>query len=635
MIDRRRRAVRIAAIVAVVRRGPNGSTYMQAAKSLGHYAVRLTDRLEHWAAREPARVFLAERPRRPDAVQDSPGWRTVTYGEALVAVRQIAQSLIDRGLSSERSVAILSGNSIDHALMALGCMYAGILYAPISPAYSLQAREFTALRHVFHILRPALVFASDAGPFERALDSVLAPGNQLVASAPSNLAATPFAALLDRAPTTAVDSAHRQIGPDSVAKILFTSGSTGRPKGVINTERMLCANQEMIRSVLCCLQDEPPVLCDWLPWNHTAGGNHNFGLVLYNGGTLYLDEGRPTAEEIGATVRNLREVAVTAHFGVPRSYEMLLPFLRVDEVLRRTFFSRLTLLFYAAAGLSQRFFDELSAMALETCGEEILWMTGFGSTETAPFALSTGADGAFAGLLGLPAPGLELKVAPVGAKLELRARGPSITPGYWRQDDLTVAAFDDEGFYRLGDAIRFVDPADPRRGLLFDGRLAEDFKLSSGTWVSVGPLRAKLIAAAEGCALDVVISGPDRDSVCALIFPNLRACRALAPDLPPEAADAVVLAHPAVRQQFQSALDRVAGESTGSSTLIVRAAILNEPPSLDAAEITDKGSINQKAVLAHRSAIVETLYAGLPFDARVIALRDPAKFTAVQPFSPL
>jgi feruloyl-CoA synthase len=621
---RRRRPVRIAPADAIVRFGSNGSIYMQAASPLGPCAGRITDRLEYWAANEPNRIFLAERPRGRQTREDPQGWRTVTYGEALDAVRRIAQALVDRGLSPDRGVAILSGNSVDHALMALACMYAGILYAPISPAYSLQTREYRALRHVFDLLRPSLVFVADSGPFEAALDSVLAPGIELVVSTTGAIPATPFAELLDTPPKAALETAHHGVGPDSIAKILFTSGSTGRPKGVINTQRMLCANQEMIRSVLRCLQDEPPVLCDWLPWNHTAGGNHNFGLVLYNGGTLYLDDGRPTPEEIAATVRNLREVAVTAHFGVPRSYEMLLPFLRTDPVLRRTFFSRLSLLFYAAAGLSQRFFDELSAMALETCGEEILWMTGFGSTETAPFALSTGSSGAFAGLLGLPAPGLELKIAPVGTKMELRGRGPSITPGYWRQDDLTAAAFDEEGFYRLGDAVRFVDAADPRSGLLFDGRLDEDFKLSSGTWVSVGPLRARLIAAAGGCAFDAVIAAPDRDCLCALMFPNIRACRALASDLATDAPARLVMRHPAVRERFQAAIDRIAQESTGSSTLIVRAAIVEDPPSLDAGEITDKGSINQKAVLAHRSALVDALYAASPLDGRVIAARRQA-----------
>jgi feruloyl-CoA synthase len=379
---------------------------------------------------------------------------------------------------------------------------------------------------------------------------------------------------------------------------------------------MLCSNQEMIRSVLAFLGDAPPVLCDWLPWNHTAGGNHNFGLVLYNGGTLYIDDGKPAPALFAATLRNLREVPCTAHFEVPRFYEMLMPHLRSDAVLRETFFRDLKLIFYAAAGLGQRFWDALRDVSLQACGEELLIMTGFGSTETAPFAFTTGPEGAFAGQVGFPAPGLEVKLAPVGSKLEARVRGPNITPGYWRDQDLTSAAFDEEGYYRLGDAMRFVDPNDPARGLIFDGRLAEDFKLSTGTWVSVGPLRARILAAAGGLAQDVVIAGHDREFAGALIFPNLTACRDFA-GLPADAPAATVLAHLQVVLSFQDALAGLAHDSTGSSTFVARALLLDQPPSLDAREITDKGSINQKVVLEQRAALVEELYAPTP-SARVL-----------------
>jgi feruloyl-CoA synthase len=368
--------------------------------------------------------------------------------------------------------------------------------------------------------------------------------------------------------------------------------------------------------VLAFLGDAPPVLCDWLPWNHTAGGNHNFGLVLYNGGTLYIDEGRPAPAQFAATLRNLREVPCTAHFEVPRFYEMLMPHLRSDAVLRETFFRDLKLLFYAAAGLGQRFWDALREVSLQACGEELLIMTGFGSTETAPFAFTTGPEGAFAGQVGFPAPGLEVKLAPVGSKLEARVRGPNITPGYWRDQDLTAAAFDEEGYYRLGDAMRFVDPDDPSKGLIFDGRLAEDFKLSTGTWVSVGPLRARILAAAGGLAQDVVITGHDREFAGALIFPNLATCRDFA-GLPADTVAADVLAHPTVVISFRDALAGLAYEGTGSSTFAARALLLDQPPSLDAREITDKGSINQKVVLERRAALVEELYASTP-SARVL-----------------
>jgi feruloyl-CoA synthase len=589
---------------------------MRSRRPLGPYGVRLTDSLDHWAAQAPNRTFLAERGPADDE------WRRVSYAQALGQVRALAQSLLDRRLSVDRPILILSGNGIDHGLLALAAMYVGIPYAPIAPAYSLQAKDHAGLRQVVERMRPGLVFAADGARFEPALTSVMPSGVELVVStsSPGSLAATSYAALGDTRPTAAVDAARDAVGPDTIAKVLFTSGSTGRPKGVINTQRMLCSNQEMIRSVLQFLADEPPVLCDWSPWNHTAGGNHNFGLVLHNGGTLYIDDGKPTPALFAATLRNFREIPCTAHFAVPRVYEMLMPHLRSDPVLRETFFRDVKLLFYAAAGLGQRFWDELREVSIEACGEEILIMTGFGSTETAPFALTTGAEGAFAGMVGFPAPGLDIKLTPVGTKMEARVRGPNITPGYWRDEELTRSAFDEEGYYRLGDAMRFVDPQDPARGLVFDGRLAEDFKLSTGTWVSVGPLRSRILAAAAGYAQDVVITGHDRDFVGALVFPNLGLCREAAA-LAPEAPTPAVLSHPRVVQVFQSAFDRLARESTGSSTFVARAVLLDEPPSLDAREVTDKGSINQKVVIQHRAALVDDIYAVTP-SARVIVSRQ-------------
>ncbi len=623
------RPVRIAPTESVVQHGADGVVYLRSPRPLGAYPVRITERLEHWADAAADRTFLAQREAHAatDGSADGrvAGWRRITYAETLASVRRIGQALLDRGLSPDRPVVILSGNGIDHALLALAAMYTGVLYAPVAPAYSLQAREFSALQRIFTRVNPALVFAADGAPFERALRAVLPPGAELVAcSAPGDLPWTPFSALEQTPATAAVDDAHRRVDADTIAKVLFTSGSTGNPKGVINTQRMLCSNQEMIRSVLLFLADEPPVICDWSPWNHTAGGNHNFGLTLYNGGTLYIDEGKPTPKLFGATVRNLREVPCTAHFAVPRLYEMLMPHLRHDAVLRDTFFSRLRLLFYAAAGLGQRFWDELRELAIEACGEEILIMTGFGSTETAPFTLSTGSGGAFAGMIGWPGPGVDLKLAPVGSKREARVRGPHVTPGYWKDPELTRAAFDEEGYYQLGDAMRFVDPADPGKGLIFDGRLAEDFKLSTGTWVSVGPLRARILAEAAGCAQDVVIAGPDRDFVTAMIFPNLAVCRSMCTDTGAPQSTREVVEHPHVRDRFRSVLDELARQSTGSSTFVARAILLDEPPSLDAREVTDKGSLNQKAVLANRAALVEELYAVVPA-SRVLVATSPTR----------
>jgi feruloyl-CoA synthase len=599
---------------ATLRQGAGGVLYLQSPVRLGRYPAKITERLEYWAEHAADRPFFAQR--------DATGaWRHVSYAQALSRVRSLAQALIDRGLSPDRPVVILSGNSIEHALLALAAMYTGVLYAPIAPAYSLQARQYGTLERVFESLRPGLVFAAEGAAYERALESVLPRGVELVvsASSPGGLAATPFAELEDLSATPAVDDAHARVGPDTVAKVLFTSGSTGRPKGVINTQRMLCSNQEMILSVMAFLGDEPPVLCDWLPWNHTAGGNHNFGLVLYNGGTFYIDEGRPLPGLIETTVRNLREIAATAHFTVPRTYEALMPYLRSDAELRECFFRRLKIFFYAAAALGQRFFDDLRDLAVQACGEELLWVTGLGATETAPFALCTGANGAEAGVIGWPAPGLDLKLVPAGAKLDARVRGPNVTPGYWADDELTRAAFDEEGFYRLGDAMRPVDPADPTKGLVFDGRLAEDFKLSTATWVSVGPLRARILARASGYAQDVVLAGPGRAFVGALVFPNLTACRGLAPDLPQDCPVPILVGDARVREQFRHVFEELARESTGSSTFVRRAILLDTPPSIDARELTDKGSLNQKAVLEHRAALVEELYAAAP-SPRVIVV---------------
>jgi feruloyl-CoA synthase len=603
--------VRLGVIDTTIRRGTGGVVYLKSSEPLGSYPVRLTDCLDRWALEAPDRTFLAERGFAGE-------WRRVSYAEARHSVRAIAQALLSRKLSVDRPILILSGNGVDHGLLALAAMYAGVPYAPIAPAYSLQAQEFTALTQVFERMQPGLVFADDGARFERALRAVLPDGVEVVTttSAPAGIRTTPFASLAAAAASSEVDDAHDRVGPDTIAKVLFTSGSTGRPKGVINTQRMLCSNQEMIKTVLAFLGDAPPVLCDWLPWNHTAGGNHNFGLVLYNGGTLYIDEGKPAPALFPATLRNLREVSCTAHFEVPRFYEMLMPHLRSDAVLREAFFRDLKLIFYAAAGLGQKFWDALREVSLKACGEELLIMTGFGATETAPFAFTTGPEGAFAGMVGFPAPGLEVKLAPVGTKMEARVRGPNITPGYWHDEALTAAAFDEEGFYKLGDAMRFVDADDPSKGLVFDGRLAEDFKLSTGTWVSVGPLRARILAAAGGLAQDVVITGHDREFAGALIFPNLAACRDVA-GLPPEATATQVVESAPVMLGFRDVLAGLAQDSTGSSTFVARALLLDQPPSLDAREITDKGSINQKVVLERRASLVEELYAPAP-SARVL-----------------
>ena len=591
----------------------DGSQIVTSTEPLQPYAARLTDRLLHWADTTPDRTLVAKR-------VDKGSWRRVTYAEALASARQIAQALLDHGLNAERPLLILSGNDIEHLLLGLGAMLAGVPYAPISPAYSLLSQDHGKLRHIVGVLTPGMVFAADGDAYATAIDAALGqglPGDTAVVLTTGGVKgreALAFADLLATRATAQVDAAHARVGPDTIAKFLFTSGSTRLPKGVINTQRMLCSNQQMIRQCFPDLQREPPVLVDWLPWNHTFGGNHNVGITLYNGGTLYIDEGKPTPTGIGETLRNLREIAPTMYFNVPKGFEEIANALELDAQLRETLFSRVKMFFFSGAGLSQPVWDKLDRVAEAHAGERVRMLTGLGMTETAPFAVCANAHDVKSGHIGLPAPGIELKIVPLGdpqqgAKHEMRYRGPNVTPGYWRAPGQTAESFDDEGFYCSGDAVRPMDALAPERGFVFDGRIAEDFKLATGTFVSVGPLRAKVIAAGDPCVQDVVVAGIDRDHIGILIFPRLDACRdfvGAAPHAPAEQ----VLAAPAMRAFLQALVDRLHASGTGSATRVARALVVVEPPSIDRGEVTDKGSINQGAVLMHRAALVERLYAG-------------------------
>ncbi|MFZ3361281.1 MAG: feruloyl-CoA synthase [Xanthobacteraceae bacterium] len=590
-----------------VERRSDGAILMRSPHRLPAFPRMLTERLTYWAAAAPDRVFLGQR----DAAG---GWRTMTYAETLVAVRALASALIERGLTADRPVAILSSNDIEHALLGLAAMHVGIPYAPISVPYSLLSQDFGKLAAIMKILTPGLVFAADGTAFARAIAATV-PGNVEVVVArnpPDKRTTTLFADLRNTQPTPDVATAHAAVRPDWPAKILFTSGSTGLPKGVNNTHRMLCANQAMIRAGLAFLADEPPVIVDWLPWNHTFGSNHNFGLVLDNGGSLYIDEGKPLPGAIAATVRNLCDIAPTIYFNVPKGFEMLLPYLASDRALRETFFSRLKVMFYAGAALAQHVLEAFEGLAIKATGERILFMSSLGSTETAPAALACTWGAERAGNIGLPLPGVTLKLVPREGKLEARLKGDNITPGYWRAPALTAEAFDAEGFYKIGDALKFADPADPAKGLLFDGRLAEDFKLATGTWVSVGPLRAAFIAHFAPLVRDVVLAGAECDEVTALVFPDLDACRKTVPGAATELSARAVLADQHVTGEFMRRLDVFFAAAKGTSNRITRIILLDEPPSLDIGEMTDKGSINQRAVLANRAKLVEELYAAAP-----------------------
>jgi feruloyl-CoA synthase len=606
-------------------RRADGTLVLRSPEPLGPYARCLGEHLECWANERPETVFLAQR--------EGEGWRKLSYAEAQTLVRAIATNLLGRNLSAERPVAILSENSIEHALLALAAMRIGIPFVPVSTAYSLVSRDFKKLRAVFSLLTPGLVFADDGHRFAPALAALGDYDFELVVARNGEELAQPaqaFAAILEREDAAAVDRAFAAVGPDTIAKFLLTSGSTGEPKAVINTQRMLCSNQQTLRQAWPFLQEEPPVLVDWLPWNHTAGGNNNFGVALVNGGTFYIDEGKPAPGLIENTVRNLREVAPTLYYNVPRGYEALLPFLESDEQLRANFFSRLKVMQYAGAALPAHLWERLERVSVLATGRRVRVTSGWGATETAPQVTLVHFESVRASVIGLPTPGNELKLVPTAAagRYELRVKGPNVTPGYWRRDDLTAMAFDEEGFYKIGDAGRFADEDDPAKGIEFAGRVSEDFKLTSGTWVHTGALRLKAIAALAPVAQDIVIVGQDRDDIRFLIFPNLAGCRSLCGEssqqTPLDEAPAEklllgkLLNDARVRERVRAGLAKLKAEGGGSSTYATHALFLTEPPSIDAGEITDKGYINQRAVLERRAELVEQLYAA-SLSAEVIA----------------
>nr|WP_319563732.1 feruloyl-CoA synthase [uncultured Rhodoferax sp.] len=589
-----------------LRDGAPGVHYLRAEQPLQDYPKRMTDRLHHWAQTAPSRSLMARRERL--AGGGSGEWQHVSYAQAWEAARSIAQALINRGLSVDKPVLILSENDLEHALLSLGCLVAGVPFVPTSPAYSLIGEDFGKLRHVLKSVTPGLVFASDAARFGKAILATVDADVAVVLThgSLSGRDSTPFAELLATPATAQVDAALLATGPDTITKFLFTSGSTKLPKAVINTHHMWCANQQQMAQSMPIITQEPLVLVDWLPWNHTFGGNHNFGMVLYNGGTLYIDDGKPTPALMEETLRNLREISPTVYFNVPTGFEAIANAMKTDALLRKTLLTRVQMFFYAGASLAQPIWDSLFESQELELGERIVMTTGMGMTESGPFAIFVTNPNIRAGDLGVPTPGMDLKLVDVDGKTEVRYRGPNITPGYWRAPKETAEHFDDEGYFCSGDAVQWIDETDVHQGLKFDGRIAEDFKLATGTFVSVGPLRAKITAAGAPYIQDVVLTGINLKEVGAMVFPTQKVRELVGLDASVPLAD--VLASGPVIAHFQMVVDQLAQTATGSASRIARLCLLAEPPTIERGEVTDKGSINQRAVLTHRAQTVAHLH---------------------------
>jgi feruloyl-CoA synthase len=599
------RPLRFGVTRVTLKDGVHGTHYLKADQELQAYPDRLTDRFQHWATNKPNQTLFARRVKLADGTLGD--WRHVTYAQAWATARNIAQALINRGLNAERPVVILSENSLEHALLALGCMVAGVPFVPTSPPYSLISQDYDKLKHVLRTVTPGMVFASDTR-YAKAIAATASSDMEIVMNEGGieGQQVTSFEALCQTPATSQVDAAIAATGPDTIVKFLFTSGSTKMPKAVINTQRLWCANQQQMMQSMPVLAEAPLVLVDWLPWNHTFGGNHNFGMVVFHGGTMYIDDGKPTPTLMHETLRNLREIAPTVYFNVPTGFEAIALAMKTDDLLRKTLLSRVQMFFYAGAALAQPIWDSLYESQEREIGERIVMGTGLGMTESGPFGIFVTNPNVSAGDLGVPTPGLELKLVDMGGKTEVRYRGPNITPGYWRNEEETKGAFDDEGFFCTGDAVKWIDETDVHLGLKFDGRIAEDFKLATGTFVSVGPLRGKIIAAGAPYVQDVVLTGINLKEVGAMVFPTpaVRALSGLAADAP--LAD--VLGSAPVLAHFQNLINELSKTATGSANRIARMCLLSEPPTIDKGEITDKGSINQRSVLTHRADTVAALH---------------------------
>ena len=593
-------------------RQEDGGSLMRSLEPLAPYDHRIGDWLDRWAREAPNRVFLVE--------QTKGGERTIRYGDAREAALNLAEGLLRFELGPDRPLAILAANGIDHALIMLAALYVGIPLAPIAPAYALQSTDYLKLAHSLRLLTPGMIVVEDGDLYRRAIEKALQVDIPIVALRNASAAPkmTDLATLHgDGNRREAVLAAAVRVGRDTVAKYLFTSGSTGMPKAVINTHGMLCANAQMKRQVAPVLADEPPLMVDWAPWNHTAGGNSNFNLILHNGGTLYIDPGKPTPGLFDASLEVLRRISPTIYFNVPRGYELLIPHLEAEPDLRERFFQRVKFLWYAAASMQPTTWFALESLAVKAVGQRILTVTGLGMTETSPVAMFSTLDDNGPGVVGVPVAGLQLKLVPHDTSFEVRYRGPNVTPGYWRDAAATAAAFDDQGFFLSGDLVSFIDPERPRAGMHFDGRISEDFKLTSGTRVSAGKLRLNALEVLRPLANEVVIVGADRKDVRMLIFPDWEACAA-AVGLVSASPPARLASDKTLRAIFHERLAEIAAAGTGSSNRIVAALLVDNPPSGAAGELTEKGTVNSRALQRNRPELLEALFGDT--DERVLRI---------------
>lgn len=578
---------------------PDGTIVMAQKGTVAVLATSIPERLVHWAKTTPDRIYLGQR-------DSSGGWRTMTYAQVLAQVRQIGAGLLSLGLGPDKPLLVLSGNDIEHALIGLAAQYVGVPYAPLSTAYSLVSDDHGKLRDIAALLKPGAVFVADGAAFGKAIAAIATPDLAVIATQNPGEGQIGFESLCSGLNTEIADAAFANLVPETVAKYLFTSGSTGSPKAVINTQHMLTSNQDMIADCFRFLADHPPIVCEWAPWNHTAGGNKTFNMVLYNGGTFYIDEGKPTAAGFATSLRNLADVRPTWHFNVPLGYEMLVRAFEADPDLAKTFFSRMDMMMYAGAGMAQHTWDQLKALSKQATGREVLLVTALGATETGPFALMGTDHQPKSGNVGVPACGVTLKLVPNEGKLEARLKSPSITPGYFGATQATADALDDEGFYILGDALRPADPDDLTKGFFFDGRTAENFKLRTGTWVAVGALRAKLVDHFNGLLRDAVIVGEDQPFLGAIVLADVEELQRIAPG----DSLAVLMQDPEIQAALQARLNSLAATATGSATKIKRMLVMMDAPSLDKGEVTDKGSINQRAVMRNRPELLQAIYDG-------------------------